>query len=175
MAVQDANEVRADLQARMIEYQGDRERDMNLEAARVMRVLDRAVTDQKSVADVLYAMRLDWLQGVYVSGETVTFDGNVYDMSVFDSEFDLFTYDAGSGKGHGHTGQANVGARTNAGFVVGTNEGGKGGRSVDQLRGAPGPVDGKTRRYDRQTLSGGRNDYGRGVAQGRKQGAFGYD
>jgi len=76
---------------------------MNLEAARVMRLLDRAVTDKKDVAEVLYAMRLDWLQGIYVSGESVYYDEHAYDLSCFDSEFDIFTYDIGHGKGHGHT------------------------------------------------------------------------
>lgn len=66
-------------------------------------------------------MRLDWLQGLYVSGTEVYYDKYTYDMSVFDSEFDIFTYDIGNGKGHGHTGQANRGQRRNAGFVIGSN------------------------------------------------------
>lgn len=47
-------------------------------------------------------MRLDWLGGVYISGNSAYFDDDIYDLSVFDSEFDLFTYDIGHGKGHGH-------------------------------------------------------------------------
>lgn len=157
----------------MTEFRDDRVRDMNVEAARVMRVLDRAVNDSKYVEDVFYAMRLDWMQGIYISGTTLAvYDSNVYDKEHYSSEFDLFTYDIGSGKGHGHTNQANVGPITDAGFVVGNGEGE---RPLNNLRGAPGPVDGKTRRYDRQTLSGGRNDYGLGVAQGQKGGQFGYD
>lgn len=41
----DAVDARADLRARMVRYHADREEKMNLEAARVMRLLDRAVTD----------------------------------------------------------------------------------------------------------------------------------
>lgn len=161
-----------DLIKRMTEFRDDRVRDMNVEAARVMRVLDRAVNDNKYVEDVFYAMRLDWLQGIYISGTSAVYDPNVYDVEHYSSEFDLFTFDTGHGKGHGHTNQANVGPITDAGFVVGNGEGE---RPLKNLRGAPGPVDGKTRRYDRQTLSGGRNDYGLGVAQGLKGGQFGYD
>jgi len=172
-ATTDSTSAWDDLKTRMDDYRTDRIRDLNMEAARVMRVLDRAVTDSKPVEDVFYAMRLDWLQGVYINNGAAINDPDVYDMSYFDSEFDLFTYDIGSGKGHGHTNQGNVGPRTDAGFVVGNGEGVR--DMNGPLRAAPGPVDGKTRRYDRQTLSGGRNDYGLGVAQGRKGGAFGYD
>ena len=63
-----------------------------------MRVLDRAVNDSKRVEDVFYAMRLDWLQGVYINNNAAETDSEVYDLSYFDSEFDIFTYDIGSGK-----------------------------------------------------------------------------
>ena len=75
---------------------------MNREKDNVIRALERAVSEGKPVDDVLTAMRLDWLQGVYTSGTSAYYDANVYDTSVFDSEFDNFTYDIGHGKGHGH-------------------------------------------------------------------------
>jgi hypothetical protein len=171
-ATQDADDAKTDLIARMTEFRDDRIRDMNVEAARVMRVLDRAVNDNKFVEDVFYAMRLDWLQGIYTSGVLAFYDATVYDMTHFTGEFDLFTYDIGYGKGHGHPNQANTGPITDAGYVVGNGEGE---RPLKNLRAAPGPQDGKTRRYDRQTLSGGRNDYGLGVAQSSKGGSFGFD
>jgi len=116
-------------------------------------------------------MRLDWLQGLYVSGTNAYFDKTVYDMHHYDTEFDLFTYDIGHGKGHGHFNQGIMGPQNNNnGFVKGE---GIQGRDLQQLRAAPAPVDGKTRRYDRATLGG--EDYVKGVAEGQRGGSFGYD
>jgi len=158
----------------MSTYLNDRFTALATETDRVARVLERAVEDKKPVEDVLYAMRLDWLQGIYVSGSSVFFDDTVYDMQTFDDEFDLFTYDIGHGKGHGHTNQGNMSPGNNGGtgMVVG---GGVGERDMKRLRGRPRAVDGKDRRYDRSTMSGGRGDYARGVAIGQRSGRFGYD
>lgn len=158
----------------MLTYLNDRIEALAIEADRVIRVLERAVEDDKPVEDVLYAMRIDWLQGIYVSGTNSYYDNAVYDMSVFDDEFDLFTYDIGHGKGHGHTNQGvmSPGNLGETGFVVG---GGVGDRDIRKLRGKPRSVDGKKRRYDKQTMSGARNDYGRGVAIGQRGGSFGYN
>ena len=64
----------------MADYLADREEALNREADRVIRALERAVSDKKPVDEVLYAMRLDWLSGVYVSGDSVYYDGDVYDI-----------------------------------------------------------------------------------------------
>jgi len=87
----------------MNDYLEDRIVALTTETDRVTRIFERAVDDKKPVQDVLYAMRLDWLQGIYVSGEDVFYDDLIYDLTVYDDEFDLFTYDIGHGKGHGHT------------------------------------------------------------------------
>lgn len=95
-------------------------------------------------------------------------------MSIFDNEFDIFTFDIGHGKGHGHTNQGYMGMKmgNNQGFVKGTANL-KSQRSIKKLRGRPGPVDGQVRRYDKATVGG--SDYQRGVQIGRAKGAFGYD
>lgn len=158
----------------MTMYRDDRIEALNAEADKVNRILDRAIVDEKPIDEVFYALRIDWLQGVYISGTAVEFDDSVYDLTVFDDEFNIFTYDIGHGKGHGHTNQANMSPGfPGQGYVIGDGQGAR--NMADGLRGAPGPVDGKTRRYDRQTLSGGRNDYGLGVAYGQRQGSFGYN
>lgn len=147
---------------RMEDYLTDREEALNREKDLIVRALERAVDEGKPVDDVLAAMRIDWLQGVYASGTQSFYDADIYDMTTFDNEFDIFTYDLGHGKGHGHTNQANRGQiRSDTGFVIGA---GLGENDLDTLKAAPGPVDGKTCRYDRATLSGndgnGRlNDY----------------
>lgn len=162
----------------MTDYLADREEALNREADRVIRALERAVSDKKPVDEVLYAMRLDWLSGVYVSGDSVYYDGDVYDMGFFDSEFDLFTFDIGHGKGHGHrTGTMGTGNDRQTGMVVG-GRGATG--NIDQLNGRPVPVDGKRRRYDKATQSGHaapnkRSDYEVGLQAGRKEGAYNYN
>ena len=127
---------------------------MARESDRVIRTLERAVRDFKPVDEVLSGMRLDWLQGVTVSGTSAYFDPDIYDKGFLDSEFDLFTYDIGHGKGHGHRTTANSRAPGNdrqTGMVVGSR-GATG--NIDQLPGRPVPVDGVRRRYDKQTQSG---------------------
>lgn len=158
----------------MNDYLEDRIVALTTETDRVTRIFERAVDDKKPVQDVLYAMRLDWLQGIYVSGEDVFYDDLIYDLTVYDDEFDLFTYDIGHGKGHGHTNQGTMspGNPGAGGMVVGE---GIGDRNIRRLRGKPREVDGKKRRYDRQTMSGARNDYGRGVALGKRNGSFGFN
>lgn len=165
-------------EGRMKRYFDDKIAVFNDERSAIETTLQRAFDEGKPVDEVFYAMRIDWLQGVYISGTGATFDDSVYDMSVLDTEFDLFTYDLGHGKGHGHTNQSNRGQENqNQGFVIGA---GLGERDMRTLQGAPGPRDGTTRRYDRQTLSGnggrGRNsDYELGMIQAMKDGAFGFD
>lgn len=177
-ALDDAGDAWADLQERINDYLADREEALNREADRVVRALERAVDDSKPVDEVLYAMRLDWLQGVYVSGATVYYDEDVYDMGFFDSEFDLFTFDIGHGKGHGHrTGTMGTGNDRQTGMVVGAR-GATG--SIDQLRGRPTPKGGERRRYDKATQSGHgapnkRSDYEVGLQAGRKEGAYNYN
>merc|ERR1712023_50789 len=100
-ALSDASEAFTDLKNRMQDYQNDREEALYRELDRVIRALERAVEDSKPVDEVLYAMRLDWLQGVYVAGTTAYYDDDIYDLSVFDTEFDISTFDIGHGKGHG--------------------------------------------------------------------------
>ena len=163
---------------RVEDYLTDRNEALDREYQLVIRALDRAQTEGKDVGDVLAAMRIDWLQGVYAHGIESYFDEDIYDMTVFDNEFDIFTYDMGHGKGHGHTNQANRGQiRSDTGFVIGA---GVGGNDLSTLKAAPAPVDGKTRRYDRATLSGnggnGRvNEYEIGLKQSKADGAFGFD
>jgi hypothetical protein len=168
----------ADLLERSEKFLNDRVEALDRESFLTQRTLTRATEEGKPVDDVLYAMRLDWLQGVHVSGTTATYDGTIYDMTHFDTEFDIFTYDMGHGKGHGHTSQGNRGQRReNTGFTVGV---GNAGNDLSEFRGAPGPVDGKTRRYDKATLSGdggnGRiSNHELGIIQAKKDGAFGFD
>ena len=158
-------------------YQADREEALFRELDRVTRALERAVDDYKPVEEVLYAMRLDWLQGVYVAGQTAYFDEDIYDLSVFDTEFDIFTFDIGHGKGHGHrTGTHGPGNDREQGFVVG--RGGTG--DISELNAEPVPIGGKRGRYDRATQSGhgapGRpSDYEIGLKAGQKEGAYRYD
>lgn len=64
----DADDAWADLQERMNKYLEDRQEALNREMDKVLRILNRAVDEGKDIADVLAAMRLDWLQGVYVAG-----------------------------------------------------------------------------------------------------------
>lgn len=120
-------------------------------------------------------MRLDWLAGVYTAGTSAYFDTDIYDMTVFDTEFDMFTFDIGQGKGHGHrNGVQGPGNPTEVGFVTG--RGGIG--NIDQLRGRPSPKDGKRGRYDRVTQSGeGKvpSMYEIGKRQSNAEGQFNYD
>lgn len=165
-------------EGRMAQYRDDRVEALDRESDLVQRTLTRAFEEGKPVDEVLYAMRLDWLQGVFVSGLLAVFDTNTYDLTTFDTEFDIFTYDMGHGKGHGHTNQGNRGQRReNTGFTVGI---GNAGNDLSTLHAAPGPVDGKTRRYDRATLSGdggnGRiSNHELGTIQAQKDGAYGFD
>lgn len=90
-------------EGRMYDYYTDRVEALDREKELIERALNRAVEEAKPVDEVLQAMRIDWLQGVYCSGNLAYYDKDIYDMSVFDTEFDIFTYDMGHGKGHGHT------------------------------------------------------------------------
>jgi len=120
----------------------DRIDALDRETDRVVRTLERARTDSKPVEEVLYAMRLDWLGGVYVSGLNAYFDEDVYDLQVFDSEFDLFTYDIGHGKGHGHrTGAPSPLNDHEQGIVYGN--GGTNTGDIGHLNGQPLPVGGR--------------------------------
>jgi len=161
----------------MQDYQDDREEALFRELDRVIRALERAVDDSKPVDEVLYAMRLDWLQGVYVSGTTAYYDDEIYDLSVFDTEFDMFTFDIGHGKGHGHrTGTHGPGNDREQGFVVGS--GGSG--DISELNAEPVPIGGKRGRYDRATQSGNGaanrpSNYELGLKAGDKEGAYRYN
>lgn len=157
----------------------DRLEALDREADRVARTLERAVDDSKPVDEVLYAMRLDWLQGVYVSGATAIFDKDIYDKQVFDSEFDLFTYDIGHGKGHGHrTGAPAPLNDREQGFVYGAGGDNRG--DISQLNGDPLPVGGRGGRYDRQTQSGHGapnrpSDYQLGIRNNDREGEYNYN
>ena len=157
----------------------DRLEALDREADRVARTLERAVDDSKPVDEVLYAMRLDWLQGVYVSGTTAIFDKDIYDKQVFDSEFDLFTYDIGHGKGHGHrTGAPAPLNDREQGFVYGAGGDNRG--DISQLNGDPLPVGGRGGRYDRQTQSGHGapnrpSDYQLGIRNNDREGEYNYN
>lgn len=167
----DARDAFEDLLLRMERFLFDRQDALMIETDRVFAIIERALIDSKPVEDVVFAMRLDWLQGLYTSGTTAYFDKTVYDLKHYDTEFDLFTYDIGHGKGHGHLNQGVMSPHNNnSGMVKGE---GIQGNDLETLRGAPGPVDGKTRRYDRQTLGG--EDYAKGVAEGQRAGSFGYN
>jgi len=160
-------------------YLADRTEALNREQDRVIRAIERALTDSKPIDEVLYAMRLDWLQGVYVTGTNVYFDDGVYDLGHYDSEFDLFTYDIGHGKGHGHrTGTQAPLNDHEQGLVYGN--GGTNTGDISQLNAQPAPHNGKRGRYDRATQSGhgakGRpSDYQLGLEQNQKEGVFGYN
>ena len=177
LAVRDQTDAYDDLTERMQDYLNDRNDALDREKETVDRALERAVADFKPVEEVLYAMRLDWLQGVYVMGTQASYDSKVYDLSVFDTEFDLFTFDIGHGKGHGHrNGAHGPGNDREQGFVIG--RGGVG--DISELNAEPVAVGGKRGRYDRQTQSGngapGRvSDYEIGLKNGQKEGAYNYD
>ena len=159
----------------MNDYLSDRTEALERETTKVLRVIDRAVEEGKDVADVIAALRLDWLQGVYIQGTTATFVDDVYDKTYFDTEFDMFTYDIGVGKGHGHrSGQQGPGNNRGTGFVVG--RGGIG--DIGVLRGEPAPADGKRGRYDTATQSGQGlvpSDYEVGLRSSQAEGAYRYD
>ena len=176
-ALTDAQEAFDDLAERMDTYQADREEALFRELDRVTRALERAVDDYKPVEEVLYAMRLDWLQGVYVAGSQAYFDEDIYDLSVFDTEFDIFTFDIGHGKGHGHRDTAaGPGNDREQGFVIG--RGGTG--DISELNAEPVPIGGKRGRYDRATQSGNGaanrpSNYELGLKAGDKEGAYRYN
>ena len=176
-ALQDSTDYKADLDARMARYETDRIGVLNSESDKVLRVLNRALAEGKPVDEVFYALRLDWLQGVYIAGTVAYYDNDVYDMSVFDTEYDIFTYDMGHGKGHGHrNGNKGPGNDRDQGFVTG--RGGVG--DISQLNGVPTPADGKRGRYDSMTQSGHGNgmrpsDYEIGVRTAQADGAYNYN
>ena len=176
-AAQDATDAYADLMERMDTYEADRIEALDREKDKVLRILQRAVTEGKPVDDVLAAMRLDWLAGVYVAGDTAYFDNDVFDATVFDGEYDMFTFDIGRGKGHGHRDtQQGPGNNRTQGFVTG--RGGIG--DISRLNGEPIASDGLPGRYDKQTMAGqGRplrpSDYEIGVRQAQAAGAYRYD
>lgn len=174
-ALADESDAYSDLEERMNDYHDDRIEALDREAEKVERILERAVEEGKPVDEVLYALRLDWLSGVYVAGTTAYFDSDTYDMTVFDTEFDMFTYDIGHGKGHGHrNGVQGPGNDREQGFVTG--RGGIG--EIDTLKGEPVPSDGKRGRYDRVTQSGeGRKPsmYEIGKRQSNAEGVYNYD
>lgn len=178
-AANDADDAMQDLRERMQDYLDDRIDALDRETDRVVRTLERARTDSKPVEEVLYAMRLDWLGGVYVSGLNAYFDEDVYDLQVFDSEFDLFTYDIGHGKGHGHrTGAPSPLNDHEQGIVYGN--GGTNTGDISHLNGQPLPVGGRTGRYDRQTQNGHGapnrvSDYQLGMRNNDKEGQYNYN
>lgn len=176
-ALADATEAYDDLKERMDDYEEDRKEALVREKEKVIRIINRAVEEGKPADEVLYALRLDWLQGVYVGGTTAVFDSDVYDLTVFDNEYDMFTFDIGRGKGHGHrTDQQGPGNNRTQGFVIG--RGGSG--DISTLQGEPIPSDGKPGRYDRQTQNGhGPNlrpsDYEIGLRTSQADGAYRYN
>lgn len=174
-ALEDAEDAFEDLKERMDDYKQDRIEALNREEEKVIRILERAVEEGKPVDEVLYAMRLDWLAGVYTAGTTAYFDEDIYDLTVFDTEFDMFTFDIGHGKGHGHrNGVQGPGNPTEQGFVTG--RGGIG--NINELSGRPVPKDGKRGRYDRVTQSGeGKvpSMYEIGKRQSNAEGVYNYD
>lgn len=174
-ALTDETDAFTDLKERMTDYELDREEALDREKDKVDRILERAIEEGKAVDEVLYALRLDWLAGVYVAGTTAYFDDDIYDLTIFDTEFDMFTYDVGHGKGHGHrNGVQGPGNDREQGFVTG--RGGIG--EIDTLKGEPAPKDGKRGRYDRVTQSGeGRRPsmYEIGKRQSNAEGAYGYN
>jgi hypothetical protein len=88
---------------------------------------------------------------VSVFGSSATWSDDVWDKkSQLDGTFDMFTFDIGKGKGHGHTSERAYGNDRETGFVVG--QGGSG--DISTLPGRPVPKDGTRRRYDRATQSG---------------------
>jgi len=105
-AISDANAAYNDLIARMTEYRNDVKIGLNNETDKVLRAIERGFTDHKKMEDVLEGMRIDFLQGVYLSGNVYHFDDDVYDLSVFDTIFDDFEYEIGHGTGHGHASQS---------------------------------------------------------------------
>lgn len=175
----DATDAWQDLQERIQDYLDERLEALDREADRVARTLERAIDNQKPVEQVLYAMRLDWLQGVYVSGASAIFDDDVYDKQVFDSEFDIFSYDIGHGKGHGHRSGAPSPLNDHEqGFVYGAGGDNRG--DISQLNGDPLPVGGRGGRYDRQTQSGHgapqrASDYQLGKRNNDREGEYGYN
>ena len=135
-AEDDQQEAFDDLVERMTDFLSVKSNEFDDEADKVVRALDRAVRDYKPVGDVFYAMKLDWLAGVSVQGSTAFFSDDVYDKkSALNGLFDIFTFDIGKGKGHGHTSHKGLGNDRETGFVVGNDRGGR--RDISILRGEP--------------------------------------
>lgn len=176
-AVEDLTDAQADLIERMQDYLDDRLEAMDLEVRKIERLIERAVDEGKSVADVVYGMKLDWLSGLFFQGAgNIIFDSGIFDDSVYDNEFDMFTFDIGQGKGHGHRDTTGPGNPTEIGMVVG--RGGSG--DISTLRGEPVARDGTRRRYDKMTQNGnGSNgdpsNYSIGISKSQADGAYGYN
>jgi len=174
-ALADQSDAYSDLEERMQDFLDDRIEAMQNENDKVERILNRATNEGKPVDEVLAALRLDWLAGIYVQGNTASFDDKIFDKTVYDNEFDIFTYDIGRGKGHGHRDTSEQpGNDRGQGFVVGRGASG----DIANLNGRPVPADGKRGRYDRATQSGeGRapSNYALGLRSGQADGAYNYN
>jgi len=120
-ALDDQDKAYLDLQERIQDYYDDRVEALNLELQKVERIIRRALQEGKAVDDVVYGMRLDWLAGIFFAGTEAIYDSEVYDKKdAFGTEFDVFTYDIGHGKGHGHRDQRGSGyGKQETGYVVG--------------------------------------------------------
>lgn len=176
-ATQDLEDAYADLISRMDDYLNDRFDAMDAEKRKVDRLINRAFEEAKSVRDVFYGMKLDWLAGVFFTNPGVTnYDNQIFDDSVYDHEFDMFTFDIGTGKGHGHTTHQGPGNSHEIGMVVG--RGGSG--DISTLKGEPVARDGVRRRYDKMTQNGRGSpgkpaDWELGLQNQRADGNFNYN
>jgi hypothetical protein len=176
-AEEDQDDAFADLIERMADFKNAKILEYESETDKIVRALDRAVRDFKQVDEVFYAMRIDWLQGVSIHGTRAVWTDDVWDMkSQMDGTFDMFTFDIGKGKGHGHTTTRGIENDRETGFVVG--RGGSG--DISTLQGEPVARDGVRRRYDRQTQNGHGapnrpSDYAVGNEANRARGVYNYN
>jgi len=175
-ATADMTEAKEDLISRMNDYLEDRQDAMDIEMSKVIRLVERAVDEGKSVPDVVYGMKLDWLAGVFFQGgDNIIYDDSIFDDHVYDGEFDMFSFDIGHGKGHGHTTHQGAGNSHEIGMVVGRD-----GSSEIEMRGEPVARDGTRRRYDQRTQNGHGSrgqpsNYAVGHGHDEADGAHGYN
>lgn len=102
-ALEDQDEAFDDLIERMTDLYEAKLNEFETETDKIVRALDRALRDSKPIYDVFNAMRVDWLQGVSMMGNNAFFNDGIWDKFQLDGTFDIFTFDIGKGKGHGHT------------------------------------------------------------------------
>jgi len=98
----------ADLTARLERLNTDIKAQFTTEATEICNAINRAVVDRKSVIDVVFALKIDWLKNLKVTtnagvitGFDLTGTQTASDTERYRTLFDDFHYDIGHGKGTG--------------------------------------------------------------------------